>query len=204
MFTDTLKAKVLADNDKSYHQRILNACYADWQDERNNWGYAEMLENANEKYGELAKFATLVGKYNQQVCNGGHIQYWDNGYASAGSDGCGSHHKDTELHEELLNLLSKYGLRTSTKHGEFVYNLMQKFLNGAQESGSCYECEGQGVFYETDDEGEEYEDECCVCGGDGVDENGIGDVEHLDSPYYTVYEEWEVELEAFFVAQLAK
>lgn len=199
MFTDILKAKVTIQDEESKHQAIMNVAYDDWQREDNDWGYADMLENAKENYGELAMFAVLVGKYNQQVCNGGHSQYWDNGYASAATDGFGSSHDDAELHITLMDLLSKYGFRVNTKHGEAVYNIMKKFLNAAEENGSCYECDGEGEFYEDDADNEE----CFACRGTGVDESQIGYTDNLDTDYYEISDEWEAELEKFFTAKFA-
>lgn len=198
MFTATLKTKVAAESEQSKHQAILNIAYNDWQREDNNWGYAQMLKNAEKKYGELAMFAVLVGKYNQQVCNGGHSQYWCNGYASAKTDGFGTSHDDSELHEELMDLLSKHGLRVSTKHGEAVYQIMTEFLEAAGEVDGCFECDGSGHFEAEDEDGSPYEEECCTCRGTGVDENTIGDTDHLDTRYYAISEAWEAELEEFF------
>ena len=67
------------------------------------WSYGEMLDSARAKYGELFFTMTLVGKYNQQVCNGGHRQYFDNGYGERDGGGFGdSHDMSLPLHGELL------------------------------------------------------------------------------------------------------
>lgn len=198
MLTATLKTKVAADSEQSKHQAILNVAYNDWQREDNDWGYAQMLKNAEENYGELAKLAVLVGKYNQQVCNGGHSQYWSNGYASAKTDGFGASHDDSELHEELMDLLSKHGLRVSTKHGEAVYQIMTEFLRAAGEDDVCCECDGTGHFDGEGEDGYPYEEECYTCRGTGVNKDGIGDTDHLDTRYYAISDEWEAELEEFF------
>lgn len=202
MFTASLKTLVAAQDEQSKHQAILNVAYDDWQ-KADNWSYSYMLDNAELKYGELAKLAVLVGKYNQQVCNGGHSQYWDNGYASRYTDGFGSNHEEAELHVALMDLLSKHGLRASTKHGEAVYSIMDKFLFATNEDGICYECNGNGGHDHYDDEGEHEYEECFECGGGGGDSSGIGDTAHLDTLYYEINEEWEAELEEFFRSKLA-
>lgn len=204
MFTAALKAYVANSDEQSKHQAILNVAYDDWQNPENNWGYAEMLKNAEVNYGELAKFAVLVGKYNQQVCNGGHSQYWQNGYASAATDGFGASHDDAELHIALMDLLSKYGLLVNTKHGEAVHQIMEEFLRASSESSYCHECDGAGDYEVDEDDDDRYHEECYACRGTGVDENTIGDTDHLDTRYYAISDEWEAELENFFLNALTK
>ena len=46
------------------------------------WSHALLTGLAEESFGNLVQFAVLIGKYNQQVTNGGHHQYWNNHYAS--------------------------------------------------------------------------------------------------------------------------
>ena len=52
--------------------------------------------------GPLAAFAFLLGKYYYQVGNGGHHQYWDNGYPAVKSSFMGGS-CDGELHEKMCN-----------------------------------------------------------------------------------------------------
>lgn len=72
---------------------------------RNNkpWSHSFLTGAAQSEFGELAEFAVLVGKYNQQVCNGGHLQYWDNHYAS-----CQDITEDITLHVRLETLFDNF------------------------------------------------------------------------------------------------
>jgi hypothetical protein len=87
-------------------------------------------------YGPMASLAVLFGKYNQQVCNGGHAQYFDNGYASAESDGYFTSHKDIKLHEKMIKLFKKY---CDIKLKCDVLNILEQFeLPFSNDSGDCY------------------------------------------------------------------
>ena len=63
-------------NNGDYHQALLDICYDHWKTEK-GWRYEDMLKFAKLTYGELIEFIVLIGKYNQQVTNGGHYQYLD-------------------------------------------------------------------------------------------------------------------------------
>lgn len=198
MFTQLFYDTFDDSNEEGIHQAILDVAYDDWQKE-SNWSYSYMLGNTELKYGELAKLAVLIGKYNQQVCNGGHSQYWGNGYASRYTDGFGGNHEEAELHLTLIKLFDKYDLG-ALKHGAAVRSILEGFLNAAVEDGTCFNCSGDGGWDSEEDHGE-YE-ECFECGGSGGDSSGIGDTDHLDTDYYKVNEEWMAELETFFKSKL--
>ena len=61
-----------------FHQAVLDVGYSKWQ-EQTLWDYRAMLEYTEKTYGVAAKLFILLGKYNQQVNNGGHSQYHANG-----------------------------------------------------------------------------------------------------------------------------
>lgn len=95
-------------NSECLHQGVLDAAYLDWQKNDGINSYDDMLKNARFKYGEFAEFLVLFGKFNQQVCNGGHSQYWSNGYASSDTDGFGCDHEDSDLHDRLIRYSKIY------------------------------------------------------------------------------------------------
>jgi hypothetical protein len=72
--------------------------------------YNDILNWCETTYGSLAKFAVLIGKYNQQVCNGGHIQYFHNGYADGKGGFMSDHDPSIPLHKELIKLFMKTNL----------------------------------------------------------------------------------------------
>jgi len=151
-------------------QSILNVGYAQWK-LNDTWLYSDMIEfvkNVDEKFA----LAILVGKYNYQVNNGGHIQYFDNGYASIDEN-------DKELHELMVELFEKY-LKFDS-----VLNILKEFKLDTQ---YCYDCDGEGSFYEVDEEtGEEEEEQCWTCNGTGQSQDmTVVNNEDLDDKYYKV------------------
>ena len=65
--------------------------------------YYGLCEYAKYQFGSLVEFAILIGKYNQQVENGGHYQYWNNGYGSINNP-----HQDLYNHINLVNYFNKF------------------------------------------------------------------------------------------------
>jgi len=137
--------------------------------------------------GELSQFAVLIGKYNQQVTNGGHIQYYDNGYAN-GEAGFGvKHDPDIPLHRTLTVLFSQSGLRDKTSTA--VFSILQEFL---------IELDTEEFLEEDqyDDEGNHYLET--------VDNDDYGEVVNtqylskLDKAYYEICDEFMVILEQHF------
>ena len=112
--TDNLKQEVLSRKDEiakdGYHQTILNIMYKHWQKDDVNMSYTEILEWFKNEYGELGTFAVQIGKYNQQVCNGGHFQYYHNGYTGDIDE----YSSDIPLHKQLVVLMSKSELKNET------------------------------------------------------------------------------------------
>ena len=98
----------LKDNGEiDFHQTVLNIGYHYWQNCSKNLDYAHMISYMEENYGELFSGLILAGKLNQQVCNGGFIQYYNNGYA----DGIGNCNGDRDvnhpLHMVLINFIKE-------------------------------------------------------------------------------------------------
>ena len=60
--------------DEGIHQAILNIAYDRWQNTPGS-SYSDMVNWMADDFGGIAKFAVLIGKFNQQVLNGGHSQY---------------------------------------------------------------------------------------------------------------------------------
>lgn len=186
---------LLDNSEDSIHQKILNVGYDKWQ-KSENMGYEDMLKYMGEKFGPLAVLAVQIGKYNHQVCNGGHAQYYDNGYATHGGGFGENHGEDLYLHRQLVDLMKKYGeipLRSD------VLNIM---TNLSVYMANCDECDGEGEIEIEDDEGYYDVERCCICDGSG--ENGEYQVHgrHLDNKYYEINEQVEVQFEAFFAKLL--
>lgn len=180
-------AKLPVEAERSVWQQFLDLGYNEWQT-RKELSYPDMLTWVANTYGEVVKLFILLGKYNQQVCNGGHVQYFDNGYAS-GPLGFGRRHSDDcELHDELKRLFTKYGFH-NLKHGQEIYAILNEFV----------------VERATEDE---YSENDCDEGEDVPEGYRRGDLmnghalDELDTRYYAIYEEFEKVVEANAVAWL--
>jgi hypothetical protein len=171
-------------------------------DARNAWGYGEMLDNARDKYGELFFVLTLAGKYNQQVGNGGHIQYFDNGYGGRDEGGFGRDHDPSmPLHRELVREFELTILPLAKEGAE--RELLEKALHVMKDfkitvdrdryhTESCDECGGSG---EVDGEEEGETETCGSCDGRGDVEvendnynqpTNDGHLDRLDDRWYEI------------------
>lgn len=193
--------------DNSVHQAILDVCYTKWQDNR-EWYYHDMIIWVQQTYGDVATFVVLIGKYNEQVTNGGHVQYYDNRY-------CGTKEFNFDTHILMLDLFKNTDLMYN-EIGEKVFKNARAFLDDADfdmdkediDWFTCEECGGGGSVYENEeDENNDNEKECSECDGEGeweeeVDNENYGcftnDLDRYDSKYYMIYEEWMDILEVYF------
>lgn len=170
-----------------YYQKIMDIGYDEWQ-KNDNWTYPDMIEWVKQNYGEDYSFMILFGKLNQQVGNGGFMQYWDNGYASIHSSGFGNRHSDSELHEEIISYLEKNLL--DIPHRAKLLDILKTFNESVQDIGDeCPECHGDGEVenYDYDPE-DEYDDEylsCPECDGGGKISYD-SHLSFLDDRYYDI------------------
>lgn len=220
--TDTLKEALnKIDNIEDYHQTIMNIAYdhlnsledpnklhtynvEGWRPNR-PWSHSLLCWSTKGAFGELAEFAVMIGKYNQQVCNGGHHQYWWNHYASDNdiTEDIYLHIKLEELFEAFtvdieseieLSDEDRYILRT-------VSNIMSNFKEFLELKpryvGKNFISDEYGEIYEFDSE-EESSDfgeitENCKYGWD-----------KLDGEYYQVNEKLMNLLEMYFNKKVNK
>jgi len=185
-------------------QSILDIGYDEWVNHQ-KWSYDDMLKWMNKNYGDFATMAILIGKYNQQVCNGGHLQYFDNGYATSGGGMFNLHSEDIHLHNEMMELMEKFELNTMDELTVAVFNIMIDFNVQLDEEQYCYdhcsECGGRGTINSIDEE----EEECPDCDGGEIEyENpdfnhptNQDDWNKLDTRYYEVSDKWEDWFELF-------
>jgi hypothetical protein len=159
---------------------ITGVLYVEYKKIR-QWDYSEFLDWINKEYGTIPYFTTLLSNYNGQVCNGGHLQYFDNGHASKNTHGFGSEHKEIYLHEEFVGLFFDLGFNKTLKHGKEAFDIIESFdLDLQEETEQCSECDGNGYIDCSDCDGtghiqceicngsgEEDDKECSECGGDG-------------------------------------
>lgn len=189
----------LTDDVTDYHQHILDVAYNHWKEVGGS-----MLENllwVQETYGDLARFAVQMGKYNQQVQNGGHAQYYFNGYAAAHSDGCDSEHNDTELHDWMLDFMLEDEHLKKLKLTKTVHEIASVELKFNEEE-TYWGDEEQDIYNEDG----EIIDTKLVYGEHPNEEFGelLNELEVVaaDSKYFEICDEWMDELECLFKSLL--
>lgn len=160
---------------ESYHQTIQNIMYQHWKQDDTNKDYEAILNWFETEYGELGRFAVQIGKYNQQVCNGGHYQYYYNGYAGDTEE----YNSNIPLHQVLVQLHMKAELKDETSI---------KILSLLNELYVVVDTEK----YKTDDyEEEEYEN------SDYMQVKNIDVLHNFDTEYYKLDEEFMEILEQY-------
>lgn len=117
---------------------------------------------------ERCLFVYLFSNYMYQVNNGGHAQYFDNGYASSETyyKGCFSDKTDNfDIHEKMIFLFKKYfDVKNNLIYSEFL-----SILNDFKDNiffEDCLECGGGGELEYEDEDGLNYET-CSYCNGTG-------------------------------------
>ena len=128
------------------------------------WSYADMV-NWDEA---TAKMFVLLGKFNQQVCNGGLEQYSENGY--------------DKLHNELLYLFKQNGM-DQIVHGSTVLKIMEDFKLAMDDTADAKYPLSMFRGLAGDEEDAEAADEL------------VAILDALDVRYYAVYEEFCKEVE---------
>jgi len=143
---DYLESELKVVPEDGYHQLIMDGAYDKWQKQGD--GRSEAMEDWFERLTDLEKDAVAIGKFNQQVCNGGFAQWVGNGYMEV---------QFKRLQQALLRLPECEVVGT-------VKEILGKFEEIAERNEW-----GAGSYSET-----EYED-CCECGGSGYIEGDNGE-----------------------------
>lgn len=181
--------------------------------ERKSSDFLNTLEDIDERL----LLIRLFGNYHYQVNNGGHYQYFDNGYCSTDDIDhgfFGRKSEDLDLHNTMIKLFKKYLPKTDVTV-RFINNLDQFVSsiiyddceccggNGTVdgEEVECSECQGRGYIEEDGEEVECYECngsgyveedncECCECNGTGLSNClTVVNSNFLDKTYYDIEDE---------------
>jgi hypothetical protein len=132
-------------------------------------------------------FIRLWLDYDYQVCNGGHMQYADNGYHSTMQNGCMGYTSDEDdIHQELVKIAGLFLTKHPIPLAETFLSTLKDFkieldLEEVTED-CCSECGGSGTTSEWDEDEEEVDSDCSNCDGTGEVENNN---EFFQSPDYT-------------------
>lgn len=152
-------------------QRLMHLGYHEWQRPgRQDWCYQQMAEWTAERYGEVVKLFILLGAANYQICNGGFLQYFDNGYASEERVRFPRYDEEILLHKEMLALFGRYGFHQSPIGSE-VYAIL-------------------AAFRITVSDGDDEENDDC----EGREISNLDELHDLDSRYYALNEKWVKEV----------
>jgi len=184
------------DEDNCPWQSIMNVGYNHWQ-ESEGLKYHAFADFLNNNFGPLAKMSLLLGKWNQQVENGGVVQYFGNGYASRESaGGCFVEHTDIDLHSELIELVESH-LDVPCKAK--LLTILKLFCI-EEETLPCDSCDGNGeVEIEYDDIA--VTEMCQECSGTGESNNFtfvIPEAGHIVKLYYAMNEKMVEKVTAFY------
>ncbi len=180
MQTKDMLLKVIKDyggEPDSLWQAILDVAYSEWFSSPEIQTYEQMLEWVDGVYGSEARLMIQLGKFNQQVTNGGHYQYFDNCYAGKGGG-------DIENHATLARLFFNHPL-AKTELGQNLLSILQEFE-------ITFEIDDEMYVYSYEDEDEVYNENY------GYPTEYVRGVwERLDNTYYAFYESWEDAVEAY-------
>lgn len=173
---ETLKNLLLKDKDFANGeilQGIINIIHEHFWSE--DMSYDEIVHYIIRKFGYLIALSLLLSKYNYQVGNGGHLQYYDNGYASDDRKG-----ENIEIHDKFVELFKELKMDKILPDGEKAYNIINSFELDLEDElepcncndgyNDCYTCSGNGVIDcpECNGDGEIDDEECNNCRGDGT------------------------------------
>ena len=196
MILEYFKEAIQKDEDfkGSKHQAILNVFYKDWRNKEYN-SFSDVIIDA-EKIDERLGLLIMIGKFNQQVNNGGINQYFFNGYGSSKGN-----NYDINLFYNLKELSERYLLEEFKDVNDYFNKILNE-VNKTKEE--CSYCSGDGEVFVSDDE---HYEECEECNGDGYiesDEFGIDSSysDEISSEYYNL-KNVEKRLEMFAIITLA-
>lgn len=165
----------------------LHECFSSESQKRSD--FYDLIKEFDEK----TYFVLLFCQYTYQVNNGGHSQYFENGYASyddLDKGYFGNKCTDLDVHHEMIDLFKKYFNTTDIS----IYNKFLQILKNFDNTISnedCSECGGSGFYEDEDEDGNIYYDNTCMyCHGSGIDENSYRvDSDKLDDEFYNISEE---------------
>lgn len=171
---------------------IMDKSYELYEDD---YTYNDFIKRVIKEFGEKAAFAVLMGKFNHQVCNGGHDQYYFNGYS-------GDDELNISMHKLLIKFFNKYFTYNNkiTREYREILDLFEP--EEEYEKESCSRCDGAG---EIDEDNDEFcSVSCPECYGSGEQESSSTIVinspsmDDLDNRYYKIEKELMKLGEKFF------
>jgi len=184
--------------EKSYHQEIMDGAYDKWQKDALSGPIP--MKVWFESLSEIEKDAVALGKFNQQVTNGGFIQWTQNGYVKVQFERLQqalmrlSQEEVVEKVRALLIEFEEIAERKEWGEGEYTET----------EYETCEDCDGSGYIQDEDgediscyncDNGEtEYEKEYYY--SDELNDE-LSDA-NLDDKYYELDEEFLKVCEEYF------
>jgi hypothetical protein len=174
------------------HQELMNKAYDTEKATGEKWSYRHMLDNSP----KAQAHAVVLGNMNYQVCNGGWVQWVDNGYCVGYTTLIEAlKSMDTELSKKVMGMVKSIGeyltdevkSGTMDSHGFGITYLIE----ADDETNPCSECDGNGYITSED---EEEEEECNECFGDGeIIEDGEVELPDISSTYWNIEDEFMAE-----------
>lgn len=182
---------------KDLHQTLMDQAYAKWDD--NTTTYNDFIASLpkNERY------AVLLGNMNYQVCNGGWIQWCDNGYCTElMAVRTILIEMNTERSNHIAVMLNKVAetLKHDVLHGGVSKGFCgDYFADMESEDEECANCDGTGKVDDEDDDGNVIKVTCDWCDGDGytTNEPSRPKFDDIDKEYYTINDLFLIECNNF-------
>lgn len=148
------------------------------------------LHDLIKEFDEKFYFVYLFCQYTYQVNNGGHSQYFENGYASyddLDKGYFGNKCADLDVHHKMTELFQTYFNTQNNPIYEKFLQILKDFDNTISNE-DCYECGGSGYYEDEDEDGNIYDTETCsYCHGSGINENIFYvDGDKLDNAFYEI------------------
>ena len=189
LLKEKVKEELIATHSEDAHQAIMNVAYDLYKKhlaeiQNKSWTYSGLCQFTREQLGDLAEFAVLTGKYNQQVENGGHSQYWYNEYGSIEGQ-----YKDLYLH---MNLIDYFTIFKDELSSLFKGDQIAEIDKTVNEALSIMEQLPESIYWVTkteyagfDSQGElsDYDPEESY---NELCEDSIRRLDYLDSQYYKI------------------
>lgn len=174
----------------------------------------EQIEVVSEQLSPVHAWLRLFADYNYQVENGGHSQYFGNGYHSTTQSGCMDNvSTNCDVLVKLMEMTSLY--LDEFEHLKPVFEVMKQIRIEieTEEYEDCFSCRNGQVEEYNDDTGEYDDVDCPECGGEGQIYNDYYNdltketselLGKLDDAFYAVNDEFLQELDDKIIGLVAK
>lgn len=171
-YADRVKQDFKA-NDEGVWAALIDMCH---NNIKKSWSVEDITNNARFVYGEVVELALLLGLYHSQVGNGGHEQYFINGYSGSTTRGEDDFH--TPLTRRMRDLMMTFKLHEQLV-GRQIHEILVNFITITPNL----------ALAEIDHPDEDDED---------AHDERAAEYDKLDDQYYAISDQWVKLLDDYF------